>query len=159
MLPAGYNNNYQIVQSPDHVAIVVEMIHDTRLIALDSRSHLGSRIRSLTGDSRGRWEGDALVVETTNFTDKTNFRGSGEHLRVVERFTRIDADILLYQFRVEDVASFTRPWSGELTMRRIEGPLLEYACHEGNVSMENILGIARDEEEASRRAASGVPSD
>ena len=156
MLPAGYNSNYQIVQSPDHVAIIVEMIHDTRLIALDGRSHLGSRIRNLTGDSRGRWEGDALVVETTNFTDKTNFRGAGENLRVVERFTRVDAGMLLYQFSVEDPESFTRPWSGELTMRRIEGPVFEYACHEGNVSMENILGIARDEEEASRNATKGA---
>jgi hypothetical protein len=156
MLPAGYNNNYQIVQSPDQVAIIVEMIHDTRLISLDGRPHLGSRIRNLTGDSRGRWEGNTLVVETTNFTDTTNFRGSGENLRVAERFTRVDADTLLYQFRVEDPESFTRPWSGELTMRRIDGPVFEYACHEGNVSMENILGIARDEEEASRSAASGA---
>ena len=100
MLPAGYNNNYQIVQGPDHVAIMVEMIHDTRIISLDGRSHLGPKIRKLTGDSRGRWEGNTLVVETTNFTDKTNFRGSGENLRVVERFTRTNADTLLYEFSV-----------------------------------------------------------
>src|SRR5262245_12699268 len=143
MLPAGYNNNYQIVQGPDHVAIIVEMIHDTRMISLDGRSHLDPKIRNLTGDSRGHWEGNTLVVETTNFTDKTNFRGSGVKLHVVERFTRADDDTLLYEFRVEDPESFTRPWSGELTMRRVEGPLFEYACHEGNVSMENILGIAR----------------
>jgi hypothetical protein len=155
MLPAGYNNNYQIVQGPDHVAIIVEMIHDTRIISLDGRSHLGPKIRKLTGDSRGRWEGNTLVVETTNFTDKTNFRGSGENLRVVERFTRTDADTLLYEFSVEDPESFTRPWSGELTMRRVEDALFEYACHEGNISMENILSIERDEEAASRKAAGG----
>ena len=153
MLPAGYNNNYQIVQGPDHVAIIVEMIHDTRIISLDGRPHLGPAIRKLTGDSRGRWEGNTLVVETTNFTDQTNFRGSGENLRVVERFTRTDADTLLYEFRVEDPESFTRPWSGELTMRRVEEELFEYACHEGNISMENILNIARDEEAASLKAA------
>jgi hypothetical protein len=156
MLPAGYNNNYQIVQSHDHVAILVEMIHDTRLIPLDGRSHVSSKIRRLTGDSLGRWEGNTLVVETTNFTDKTNFRGSGESLRVVERFTRVDEDTLLYQFTVEDPQTFTRPWSGELSMRRIDAPVYEYACHEGNISMENILSIARDEEAASQKAESGA---
>jgi hypothetical protein len=155
MLPAGYNNNYQIVQSHDHVAILVEMIHDTRLIPLDGRSHVSPKIRKLTGDSLGRWEGNTLVVETTNFTDKTAFRGSGEHLRVVERFTRVDEDTLLYQFTVEDPQTFTRPWSGELSMRRIDAPVYEYACHEGNISMENILSIARDEEAAGRKAESG----
>src|SRR5262249_51534836 len=150
MLPAGYNNNYQIVQGSDHVVILVEMIHDARIISLDGRPHLGEKIRRLTGDSRGHWEGDTLVVETTNFTDKTNFRGSGDRLRVTERFTRVDEDTLLYQFTVDDPKSFVRPWSGELPMKRANGPVLEYACHEGNVSMENILTIARDEEHASK---------
>jgi hypothetical protein len=148
MLPAGYNNNYQIVQGPDHVAILVEMIHDARIISLDGRSHVSSKIRKLTGDSRGRWEGNTLVVETTNFTDKTNFRGSGENLRVVERFTRVDEETLLYQFTVDDPQSFVRPWSGEIPMKKIPGPVFEYACHEGNFSMENILSIARAEENA-----------
>ena len=148
MLPAGYNNNYQILQTPEHVAILVEMIHDARIIPLDARPHLATKIRQWMGDPRGRWEGNTLVVETTNFTDKTNFRGSGENLRVVERFTRVDEDTLLYQFTVEDPQSFTRPWSGEIPMKRAEGPLFEYACHEGNYSMENTLSTVRDEEKA-----------
>jgi hypothetical protein len=153
MLPAGYNNNYQIVQTIDHIAILVEMIHDARIIPVgpvSARPHLGKRIRQLTGDSRGRWEGNTLVVETTNFTDKTSFRGSGENLRVVERFTRADEDTLLYQFTVDDPESFTRPWSGEIPMKKAAGPLFEYACHEGNLSMENILSAARAEERAAR---------
>jgi hypothetical protein len=148
MLPAGYNNNYQIVQTPDHVVILVEMIHDARIIPLDGRPHLSRKIPQWVGDSRGRWEGKTLIVETTNFTDKTNFRGSGAGLHVTERFTRVDRDTLLYQFTVDDPQSFTRPWSGEIPMKRAEGPLFEYACHEGNYSMENTLGIVRDEENA-----------
>jgi hypothetical protein len=153
MLPAGYNNTYQIVQSADHVAVIVEMIHDVRIIPVDSRPHVSPKIRQWMGDSRGRWEGKTLVVETTNFTDRTNFRGSGDALRVVERFTRADEDTLLYQFTVEDPQSFTRPWSAEIPMKRVEGPLFEYACHEGNLSMDNILEIARDEERAAERAS------
>jgi len=152
MLPAGYNNNYQIVQTPDHVVILVEMIHDARIIPLDGRPHLSKKIPQWVGDSRGRWEGKTLVVETANFTDKTNFRGSGEHLRVTERFTRVGKDTLLYQFTVDDPQSFTRPWSGEIPMKRAEGPLFEYACHEGNYSMENTLGIVRDEEKAAENS-------
>ena len=153
MLPAGYNNNYQIVQTPEHVAILIEMIHDARIISLDGRPHLGRKIPQWLGDSRGRWDGNTLVVETTNFTGKTNFRGSGENLRVVERFTRVDEGTLLYQFTVDDPQTFARPWSGEIPMKKVEGPLFEYACHEGNFSMENILGIARDEEKAAGEAA------
>jgi hypothetical protein len=154
MLPAGYNNNYQILQTPEHVAILIEMIHDARIIPLDGRPHLGRKIPQWLGDSRGRWDGNTLVVETTNFTGKTNFRGSGENLRVVERFTRVDEGTLLYQFTVDDPQTFARPWSGEIPMKKVEGPLFEYACHEGNFSMENILGIARDEEKAAEAAAS-----
>ncbi len=153
MMPAGYNNNYQILQTPEFVAILIEMIHDVRIIPLDGRPHLSKKVQRLTGDSRGRWEGTTLVVETTNFTGKTNFRGSGEHLRVVERFTRTDESTLLYQFTVDDPQSFTRPWTGEIPMKRAEGPLFEYACHEGNLSMENILSTARDEEAAARARA------
>jgi hypothetical protein len=105
------------------------------------------------GDSRGRWDGNTLVVETTNFTGRTNFRGSGANLRVVERFTRVDESTLLYQFTVDDPQTFVRPWSGEIPMKRAEGPLFEYACHEGNLSMEYILGIARDDEKAAGEAA------
>jgi hypothetical protein len=147
MLPAGYNNNYQIVQTPDHVAIIVEMIHDVRIVPLDARPHISEKIRQWVGDSRGHWEGNTLIVETTNFTDRTNFRGSGESLRVTERFTRTDPDTLLYQFTVTDPQSFVRPWSGELPMKKTDGPLFEYACHEGNYSMTNTLSTVRDQEQ------------
>jgi hypothetical protein len=154
MLPAGYNNNYQILQTPQHVAILIEMIHDVRLIPLAARPHLPEQIQQWLGDSVGRWEGETLVVDTTNFTDRTTVRGSGERLRVTERFTRIDEDTLLYQFTVDDPQSFTRPWSGEIPMKKVEGPIFEYACHEGNRSMENILRAARAEEKAVQEKAS-----
>ena len=148
MLPAGYSNNYQFVQTSEYVAILVEMIHDVRIIPIDARPHLSGKIRQLLGDSRGRWEGNTLVVETVNFTGKTNFRGSGENLRVTERFTRADRDTLLYQFTVDDPQTFTRPWSGEIPMKKTAGPLFEYACHEGNYSMAHILSAVRAEERA-----------
>jgi hypothetical protein len=154
MLPAGYNNNYQILQNKDYVVILVEMIHDARIIPLapaGSRPHLSASVQQWMGDSRGHWEGDTLVVETTNFTDKTNFRGSSKKLRVVERFTRTDPNTLLYQFTVDDPQSFTRPWSAEIPMNKAEGPLFEYACQEGNHSMENTLSSARAEEKAAER--------
>jgi hypothetical protein len=150
MLPAGYNNNYQILQTADQVVILIEMIHEARIIPLTKRPPLSTSIRRWLGDSRGRWEGDTLIVETTNFTDRTNFRGSGENLRVVERFTRVADDTLLYQFTVDDPQSFTRPWSGEIPMKKVEGPVFEYACHEGNYSMENILRAARRAETLSQ---------
>lgn len=146
MLPAGYNNNYQIVQSADHIVILIEMIHDVRIIPLTARPQLPGSVRQLLGSSRARWDGNTLVVETGNFTDKTNFRGSGEKLRVVERFTRVAEDTLLYQFTVDDPESFTKPWSGEIPMKKTEGPVFEYACHESNYSMANMLSAARAEE-------------
>jgi hypothetical protein len=155
MLPAGYNNNYQILQTKDDVVILIEMIHDARVIPLDGRPHLPKRIHQWLGDSRGRWEGNTLVVETRNFTGTTNFRGSGENLRVVERFTRVDEGTLLYRFTVDDPQSFTRPWSGEIPMKKAEGPIFEYACHEGNLSMENMLKAARAEEKAEEAARRG----
>jgi hypothetical protein len=157
MLPAGYSNNYKLLQTPEYVVILVEMIHDARIIPLDARPHLSQKIRHLLGDSRGRWEGHALVVETTNFTDKTNFRGSGENLRVTERFTRVDKGTLLYQFTVDDPQSFARPWSGEIPMKKVEGPIFEYACHEGNYSMANILSAARNEERGAEEAKRKEP--
>ena len=153
MLPAGYNNNYQILQTQGYVVILIEMMHDARIIPLDGRPHLPENVRQWMGDSRGRWEGDTLVVETTNFTDKTNFRGSGENLRVVERFTRVDENTLLYQFSLDDPDSFTSPWSGEIPMKKAAGPIFEYACHEGNYSLANILAGARAEEQAAEDAA------
>jgi hypothetical protein len=146
MLPAGYNNNYQIIQNAEQVVILIEMIHDARIIPLMKRPSLSKEIKQYLGDSRGRWDGNTLVVETTNFTNRTNFRGSGENLRVIERFTRTAEDTLLYQFTVDDPQSFTQPWSGEIPMKKVGGPVFEYACHEGNYSMENILSAARVEE-------------
>jgi hypothetical protein len=148
MLPGPYNNNYQIVQAPGYVMIVVEMIHDVRIIPTDGSAHLPSNIRLWMGDSRGHWEGNTLVVDTTNFTGKTNFRGSGENLHLVERFTRAGPDMILYEFTVEDPASFTRPWTAQVPMLKMDGPLVEYACHEGNYAMSGILGGARADEKA-----------
>jgi hypothetical protein len=148
MLPTAYNNYYQIVQGPGYVAILVEMIHDVRIIPLDGRPHLPANIRQWMGDSRGRWDGDTLVVDTTNFTDKTNLRGSDKDLHLVERFTRISEYTILYQFTVDDPTAFTRVWKGEIPLTKAQGPIYEYACHEGNYSMEGILKGARAQEKA-----------
>jgi hypothetical protein len=145
-LPDFYNNNFLILQSPDYVVILMEMIHEARLIPLDGRPHLGPRLRQWLGDSRGRWEGDTLVVETTNFSEKTNFRGSGEGLHLVERFTRAAADTIVYEFTVEDSMTWTRSWTARIPMTRTDAPLFEYACHEGNYAMFNILAGARAQE-------------
>ena len=145
MLPTAYNNNYQIVQSSDHVAILTEMVHQVRRIPTDGSPHPPSHVRQWFGDSRGRWEGDTLVVETTNFKGEYQgrLRAADENLRVVERFTRVGPDTLLYQFTVDDPTAWTQPWSGEIPLTRIDGLLYEYACHEGNRGMENILRAAR----------------
>jgi hypothetical protein len=148
MLPTGYNNNYQIVQSPGYVVILVEMIHDARFIPLDGRPHLGPGIRQWLGDSRGHWEGNTLVVDTTNFTDKTAFRASDQNLHLVERFTRTDPDTIRYEFTVDDPTTFTRPWSAEIPMRKTHGPIYEYACNEGNYALADILAGARAEEKS-----------
>jgi len=143
MLSGPYNNYVQILQTHDAVVIHNEMIHDARVVPLDGRPHLPASIRLLLGDSRGRWEGDTLVVETTNFTNRTTVRGSGEGLRLVERFTRSGASTLLYEFTVDDPASFTKPWTAVLPMTKTEDRLYEYACHEGNYAMSGILRGAR----------------
>jgi hypothetical protein len=143
MLPTAYNNNYQILQGPGYVAILTEMIHDVRIIPLDGRPHIPANIRQWLGDSRGHWEGNTLVVDTTNFTDKTNFSGADENLHLVERFTRTDDRTILYEFTVDDPTAFTRPWRGEVPFTKAPGPIYEYACHEGNYSMENMLKGAR----------------
>jgi hypothetical protein len=146
MLPGGYNNNYQIIQAPGYVIILVEMIHDARVIPIDGRPHLPSTVRQWLGDSRGHWDGDTLVVETTNFTNKTNFRGASENMRLIERFKRTDANTVTYEFTVNDPSSFTKPWTAQIPMRKTTDPLLEYACHEGNYAMEGMLGGVRAEE-------------
>ena len=143
MLPSNYSSNYRIVQSSGYVAILVEQIHDARVIPLDGRPHLPSDVRQWMGDSRGHWEGNTLVVETTNFTDKTNLRGSGEHMKLIERFTRTGPDTIMYEFTVNDPESFTKPWTARIPMAKTEGPLLEYACNEGNYAMSGILSGLR----------------
>jgi hypothetical protein len=148
MLPGPYNNNYQIVQGPGYVAISVEMIHDVRIIYTDGRPHLPPDVRQWMGDPRGHWEGNTLTVDTTNFTSKTTVRGSGESLHLVERFTRASPDMILYEFTVDDPASFTKPWTAQIPMVKMDGPLLEYACHEGNYAMAGMLGGARAGEKA-----------
>ena len=158
MLPQVYNNNYQIMQTPDHVVILAEMIHDARIIPLDGRPHAPSHLRFWMGDSVGRWDGDTLVVETTNFTDRTNYRGSSENLRLVERFTRTAPDILTYQVTMHDPTSFARPWTIELPARSSDGQIYEYACHEGNYALEGILrGHRAEERVASEAAAKKTP--
>jgi hypothetical protein len=145
MLPVLYNNNYQIVQTPDHVLILVEMVHDARIIRMNAK-HASPDVRQWLGDSVGHWEGDTMVVDTTNFTDKTRFRGSTEDLHVVERFTRIDAGTILYRATIDDPAAFSRPWTIEYPFLATKGPIYEYACHEGNYSLTDILGGARKKE-------------
>ena len=148
MMPVGYNNNYQIVQGRGYVAVIVEMIHDVRIIPTDGSPHLPSNVRQWLGDSRGHWEGNTLVVDTTNFTDQTNFRGSGENLHLVERFTRTGPESLMYEFTIDDPASFVKPWTVQVPMTRSAGPVLEYACNEGNYAMQGILAGARAQEKA-----------
>jgi hypothetical protein len=157
MLSSAYNNNYQILQTPGYVVIFIEMIHDVRIIPLDGRPHLASNIRQWLGDPRGHWEGNTLVVDSTNFTDKNPFRGSDRNLHLTERFTRINPDTILYRFTVEDPTAFTRAWTGEAPLTRTPGPIYEYACHEGNYGMANILSGARAEEKAMEEAAGKRP--
>lgn len=153
MLPGAYNNNYRILQTPGSVVILVEMIHDVRIIPLDGRPHLPATIRQWMGDPRGHWEGDTLVVDTTNFTSKTHFRGADENLHLVERFTRTSPNTILYQFTVDDPTAFTKSWTGEAPLKRSEGQIYEYACHEGNYAMANMLRGARAQENAASEAA------
>jgi hypothetical protein len=143
-----YNNYHQIVQAPGYVAIVTEMMHEVRLIPLDRRPPLGDGIRQWLGDSRGWWEGQTLVVETRNFNDKRLFRGATKELRLLERFTRVDADTVRYQLTVTDPATFTRPWTIENGLWRTDDRLFEAACHEGNYGLANILSGARAQEAA-----------
>jgi hypothetical protein len=145
--PGGYNQNLQLVQSPDHVVLVTEMVHTARVVPLDGRPVLTDDIRQWSGDSRGHWEGDTLVVETTNFSAKRRWRGTTEGMTLVERFTRVDEGTLLYAFTVTDPDTWTTPWTAEIPMRLNDLTLFEYACHEGNHSMEGILGGARADEQ------------
>jgi hypothetical protein len=157
MMPPTYNANMQILQAPGLVVIRHEMMHDARFIYLDGRSHPAPSVQWMAGHSVGHWEGQTLVVDTTNFTPQTNFRGSPqntrqdifgtEHMHVVERFTATAADTILYEFTVEDPETWTTPWSGEMEIRRVEGPIYEYACHEGNYGLANILSAIAAEKD------------
>lgn len=156
MLGSTYNANIEIVQNPMEVALHHEIIHGVRIIPTDGRPHAPPRIRQLGGDSRGHWEADTLVVDTTNFNDETNFRPppatgrqdifSSRDLHVTERFTRTDPDTIVYRFTVDDPSTWTQPWSGEMLLKRTQGPIFEYACHEGNYGLANILAAARAKE-------------
>jgi hypothetical protein len=149
MLSPGYNSDLQIVQGPGYVAILQEMIHDTRVIPTDNSSHLPSNIRLWTGDSRGHWEGNTLVIDTTNFTNQTAFRNSSENLHVIERLTRTSPDTIRYEFTVDDPTTWAKPWSAEVTWEKINSPIYEYACQEGNYGLPNILSGARATEKES----------
>jgi len=143
-----YNNYFEIVQAPGHVAIVTEMMHEVRVIPLDSRPHVDSGVRMWMGDSRGWWEGETLVVETTNFNDRMRFRGATAKLHLVERFTRLDADTIEYRLTVTDPETFTRPWTLVNGLHRADGGIYEVACHEGNIGLRGILAGARAQEAA-----------
>jgi hypothetical protein len=142
MLPVLYNNNYQIVQTPDAVMILVEMVHDVRIIRMNG-THVPSNVHQWLGDSIGHWEGDTLVVDTTNFTDQTKFEGASPDLHVIERFQRVDTNTILYRATIDDPSTFTKIWAVEYPFRATSGPVYEYACHEGNYAMSDIMGGAR----------------
>ena len=147
MLPVLYNNHYQIVQTKDTVVILVEMVHDARIVRLGGK-HLPSQLRKWMGDSVGRWDGNTLVVETTNFTDQETFRGATSQRKVIERFTRVGPDSINYSFTVDDPAAFTQSWTAEYPFYRASGLIYEYACHEGNYALPGILAGAREQEKA-----------
>ena len=142
MLPVLYNNNYQIVQTPETVMILVEMVHDVRVIRMN-QPHVAPDMTKWLGDSVGHWEGDTLVVDTTNFRREVRFRGSSENLHVIERFQRLDANTILYRATIEDSTTFAKPWTVEYPFLATQGPVYEYACHEGNYAMQDIMGGAR----------------
>src|SRR5262245_18419464 len=150
MMPAPYKDVMQIMQTPDHSVVHRELATAPRLIPTNGRPHITSRLWQWAGDSTGRWEGDTLVVDTTNFTDKTAFHGSSSALHVVERFTRVSADKIVYRFTVDDPNTWTAPWSAEVPLLATKGPLFEYACHEGNYGLPNILSGARYTEKQQR---------
>jgi hypothetical protein len=146
MMPAIYGNSYEIVQGPGFVAISYEMVNETRVIPLDTRPHVGPAIREYMGDARGHFEGDTLVVETANFTDKVPYRGSSDRLRLIERFTPTNAKTVEWSVTFDDPSTWTRPWTFAMNLTRTSERPFEYACHEGNYAMRNLLGIARAEE-------------
>ncbi len=155
-LDPGYNSYYQIFQSAGHVVMLHEMIHDARVIPIDGQPHLNGGVRQLHGDSRGRWDGDTLVIETTNYSPQTSFRGASDNLHVVERLTRVGPNTLNYEVTVTDPTTWTRPWTAMIPLRGTSDAIFEYACHEGNHGMEGMLAGQRAEERA--EAAAGIAS-
>lgn len=154
MLPGGYNNELQILQGKGYVVVMHEMDHSARVIPTDGSPHPPANVREWRGDSRGHWEGNSLVIDTTNFDPRNPFRGSGDKLHVVERYTPVDKDTILYRFTVDDPGTWDQPWTGELAMSRVQGPIYEFACNEGNYGMANTLRGARvAEKEAAAKAA------
>jgi len=151
MVSGAYNNNLQILQAPGYVAIVNEMIHNTRIIPTDGRPH--GKLRQYAGDSRGRWEGNTLVVDTVNFLRETSLTGSTAETHLVERFTRVDADTINYEFTVTDPSAYTRPWTVRMPLRKTDASLFEYACHEGNYGLHGIMAGARAKDQADAEAA------
>ena len=157
MVPNGaYNNNYTIVQTADYVVIHAEVVHDTRIIRLGEPDPVPDHVRPWMGNSWGRWEGDALVVETTNIYPLHTFRGitPTESLKVIERFTRVDEETILYEFTIDDPTTYTQPWGGEIPIRKVDHLLYEYACHEGNYALSNILSGARYQERMEAQGSS-----
>jgi len=153
MLAGAYNNTYQILQTPGYVMILVEMLHDARIIPLDGRPALPPQMRQWSGSPRGHWDGDTLVIETTNFNGKNPFQNASENMRLTERFTRIDEGTLRYQFTVDDPSTWAKPWTAEVPWARSKPPIFEHACHEGNYGLRNILAGARVEEKRTGGAA------
>jgi hypothetical protein len=152
MSPSAYNNNYRITQSPGYVAIEIEMLGGTRVIPTDGRRHLSPSIRNWMGDSVGRWEGNTLVVETTNLSDKVLYRGAAGNLRLVERFTRLGPGEIDYRVTIEDPTTFVSPWTMAIAFVDTGEGIFEYACHEGNYGMVGMLYGARQEEQAAAAA-------
>ncbi len=155
--PSAYNNNVHIFQTPGYAVLLVEMVNDARIVPLDGRPHLPEHIRQWRGDARGRWAGDTLVVESTNFTDKTSFRGSGPNMRLIERFTRVGPNRVIYEYTVADLESFKQTWTAAIPMRKTDQPMFEYACHEGNYAMFTMLEGARMADKADTPPAGSSP--
>ena len=148
MSAGGYNNHLRLLQAPGYVVIYTEQIHDARIIPTDGREPISDDIRQWMGNSRGWWDGDTLVVETTNFNGKASYQGSSDALVLVERFTRVDAETLAYEYTITDPSTYVRPWTASLALKPLEGDMYEFACHEGNYGMEGILAGARADEKA-----------
>lgn len=150
MMPVLYNNTYEFVQTKDNILILVEMVHDVRVIRMNG-THAPSNVRTLLGDSIGHWDGDTLVVDTTNFRQETAFMGASENLHVIERFERTSADTILYKATIDDPSTFTKQWTMEFPFNATKGPVYEYACHEGNYAMTDIMGGAREMEKKQKK--------